>query len=270
MSGLMRAFLLCLSLCFSLPGFAAAVVESATGDVKAGVSAAQSTAVAKDQRVETGSVVITGPKSLVVLRFDDGQAIALNENTEFKVAQYTYARDDATKDNSVLQLLKGAMRSISGLIAQRTPTAYELRIPQGTIGIRGTDFMVALVNPAYMSVLNGTIAVTNSAGVAAFAAGASATVTSATALATAIPASALPASVATSFSELSSLNIAAGAAGTGTASGAGGTAASGAAAGGLTIGTISAIAAAVGVAAAVTSSQESSPISGTTGTTGTR
>ncbi|HSQ03907.1 MAG TPA: FecR family protein [Burkholderiales bacterium] len=226
--------------------------------------------------METGSVVITGPKSLVVLRFDDGHAVALNENAEFKVTQYTYAKDDAAQDKSVIELLKGAMRSITGLIAQRTPAAYELRIPQATIGIRGTDFMVALVNPAYMSVLNGTIAVTNSAGVATFTAGATATVTSATTLATAIPASALPASVATSFSELSSLSIAAGAAGTGTGTaggaggGAGAAAASGAAAGGLTIGTISAIAAAIGVAAAVTSSQESSPISGTTGTTGTR
>ena len=172
----MRLFLWWLFLCSSIPGFAAALVESVSGDVKAGVSAAQATALARNQRVETGSVVITGPKSLIVLRFDDGHAVALNENAEFSVTQYTYAKDDAAQDKSVIELLKGAMRSITGLIAQRTPAAYELRIPQTTIGIRGTDFMVALVNPAYMNVLNGAIAVTNSAGVATFTAGATATV----------------------------------------------------------------------------------------------
>ena len=57
-------------------------------------------------------------------------------------------------------IMKGAMRSVSGLIGARSRNSFALRVPQATIGIRGTDFMVALVNPAYMSVLNGAIAAT--------------------------------------------------------------------------------------------------------------
>ncbi|MDO8595424.1 MAG: FecR domain-containing protein, partial [Sulfuricaulis sp.] len=264
---------------FSLSAFAAALVETVTGDVKAGTTASTATAVRKDQRINPGSVVVTGPKSLTTLRFDDGQAIVLQENTEFRISAYSFVRNDPKKDSFVVDLLKGAMRSVSGLLGQRSSQAYAVRVPQATIGIRGTDFMVALVNPAYLSVLSGSIGVTNAAGTVAFAAGTTATVTSATALATSIAASALPASVATSFSQLSSIAVSAGAGATGAGAGAGGGAgagagagaAVGAAAGGLTLGTIGIAAAVVGVAAVATSQDSSTPTptSGTSVTTGT-
>lgn len=246
---------------FSLSGLAAALVETVTGDVRAGAAVSTATAVSKNQRLQPGAIVVTGPKSIVLLRFDDGQAIALNENTQFKIVAYAYAQNDAQKDHIALALLRGAMRSISGLLARRNPQAYTLHTSQATIGIRGTDFMVALVNPAYMSVTQGTIAVSNTAGTVTFGAGATATVASSTTLATAIAASALPASVAASFSQLGSLTIAAGtgAAGAGTASGA--------AAGGVSLGAAGVAAAIAGVAAAASSSSSST---GTTGTTGTQ
>lgn len=240
---------------FSLSGLAAALVETATGNVRAGATVGAATAVSKGQRIQPGSVVVTGPGGLTILRFDDGQAVALNENSEFRITEYSFAKDDPKKDRSIFDLLKGAMRSVSGLLASRNAQAYATRIPQGTIGIRGTDFMVAVVNPAYMSVLNGTIAVSNTAGTVTFGAGATATVASATTLATAIAASALPASVAASFNQLGSLPIA----------GAG--AATGAAAGGVTVGAVGIAAAIVGVAVAISSDDDSTTTTTTTTTT---
>lgn len=240
---------------FSLSGLAAALVETATGNVRAGATAATAAAVSKDQRIEPGSVVVTGPASLAVLRFDDGQVVALNENSEFRITEYSFAKDNPKQDRSIFDLLKGAMRSVSGLLASRNSQAYAMRIPQGTIGIRGTDYMVALINPAYMSVLNGAIAVSNTAGTVTFAAGATATVASATTLATAIAASALPASVAASFNQLSALTLTPGAG-----------AATGAAEGGVTLGAIGAAAAVVGIAAAISSSDDSTTTTTTTTT----
>ncbi|MDP2239481.1 MAG: FecR family protein [Burkholderiales bacterium] len=256
MSHLIRSLTFLGLMLFSLSGLAAALVETVAGDVKAGGSASTAITILKDQRIQPGSVVVTGPKSRVLLRFDDGQAIALNENTEFKIAAYSYARDDAKKDNIALELFKGAMRSVSGLLSRRNPQAYSLRTTVATIGIRGTDFMVAVVNPTFMRVIDGTITASNAAGTVAFGPGATAAVASATTLPAAIAASALPASVAASFSQLGSLTIAAG---TGAAG------AVGAATGGVTVGTIAAAAAVVGIAAAVSSSDSTS----TTGTTGT-
>lgn len=261
MSRLIRSLTFLGLMLFSLSGLAAALVETVIGDVKAGVTASTAATVRKDQRIQPGSVVVTGPKSIVLLRFDDGQAIALNENTEFKIAAYSYAKDDAKKDNIALELLKGAMRSVSGLLSRRSPQAYALRTQVATIGIRGTDFMVALVNPTYTSVLDGTIAVGNTAGTVTFTAGETAFVASATTLPTAIAASALPAGVAASFSQLSSLTMAVGAGAAGGAAGA-----TGAAAGGVSLGAIGAAAAIVGVAAAASSSDSSSSTTGTTGT----
>src|ERR1035437_1321946 len=144
----------------------------------------------------------------------------MNENTEFRVKDYSFDKDKPQSDNIVMQVFKGAMRSVSGLIGSRSRNAFALLAPQATIGIRGTDFMIALVNPAYLSVSQGTIGASNAAGPTAFSAGATGMVASSTALAVAIPAAALPASVAASFSSMGSVAIGAGV-GAGGAGGAG-------------------------------------------------
>ncbi|MBI4293895.1 MAG: FecR domain-containing protein [Betaproteobacteria bacterium] len=270
MSRSIRTLMFLCWMLFSLSAFSAALVESVTGNVRAGATASTATAVSKAQRVNPGSVVVTGPKSMATLRFDDGQVILLNENSEFKISAYSFVRNDPKRDSFVVDLLKGAMRSVSGLLGQRSARAYAVRVPQATIGIRGTDFMVALVNPAYFSVLSGSIGMTNTAGAVAFAAGTTGTVVSATALATTIAASALPASVAASFSQMSSIVISAAGAGAGGTAGAGAGAATGAAAGGVTLGTVGIAAAVVGIAAVVSSQDDDAPsTTGTTGTTGT-
>jgi hypothetical protein len=252
------------SVLFSLSALAAAVVENATGEVKAGPSVQAAAVIATGQRIPAGATVVTGAKSMATLRFDDGQAVVLNENSAFKVAEYSFSKEDPKQDKYVFELLRGAMRSVTGLLTKRNPQAYALRTPQATIGIRGTDFMVALVNPAFMSVLNGAIGVTNQAGSATFAAGSTATVPSATALPTSIPASSLPASVASSFSQLSAVPVS-------VSAGATGAEPSGAAVGGLTpaaLGIAGAIAA--GLAGASSSDNPTSGTTGTTGTTGTK
>ncbi len=254
--------------------FANGVYQSVTGDVKAASGTAAPASVARNQRVLPGTTVTTGPGAQAIIRFDDGHAVVLNENSEFRINQYSFDKDKPQSDNIAVQILRGALRSVSGLIATRSRTAFALVAPQATIGIRGTDFMIALVNPAYLSVIQGSIAATNAAGTATFAAGATATVASSAALAVAIPASSLPASVAASFNSMSSVAIGAAGAGAGGAGGA--SAATGAAAGGITAGMVAAGIAAVGVVAAATSDSTenqsvSSPApSGTTGTTGTK
>jgi hypothetical protein len=241
---------------------------SVVGNVRAGASVAQSAQVQQNQRIVTGNVVTTGPASSAILRFDDGSAIALHENSEFRVTDYAYSPATPANDRSVLELVKGALRSVTGALGQRTPQAYSMRTVTATIGIRGTDFMLALVNPAYMSVLDGAIAATNTAGSVTFAAGTTAVVQTAATLAVAIPAASLPAAVASAFSQLGALPLAAGSAGAGAQGGAGG--ASGAAAGGISGGVIGAAAAIIGIAAAIAAENNDQPVATSgTGTTGT-
>lgn len=256
------------SILLSTLSLAAAVVEAITGDVRSGLSVNAANTVSTGQRIDTGTTVFTGAKSLVTLRFDDGQVVVLHNDTEFRVRNYAFAVQDATKDSFVFDLLRGAMRSVTALVTKRNPQAYALNVPTSTIGIRGTDFLVGVANNTYMSVLNGTISVTNAAGVATVDAGATAMVTSTASLATPIAASSLPTPVASAFSELGALPIS-----PTESAGPGAQSASGAASGGISVGAIGVIGAAVAAAVASSSSNSqqtpSAIAAGTTATTST-
>jgi len=205
----------------------AAVVESMLGDVRAGATAESSSAIHVGQRIDADVTVLTGEGSRVLLRFDDGQIVLLNDNTEFRIAKYDFTPTEPAKDSFVFDLLRGAVRSKTVALTHRNPQAYVLRTPQASISIRDADgdLMAMLVNPAYILVTNGTIGVSNAAGNTAFAAGATGTIGSSTALAVGIPASALPSGVVVSFSSMGSFPVVVGMSGGagGTTGGTGGT-----------------------------------------------
>lgn len=65
--------------------------------------------------------------------------------TEFRITKYRYSADGAASQNSsVLDLAKGALRMITGLIGQTNRSGYAIVTPTATMGIRGTDH-----EPAY-------------------------------------------------------------------------------------------------------------------------
>ena len=226
---------------------AAATVQSLRGDVRAG-----KTQLAANSRVMSGTQITTGAGAQVVLKFDDSQTIVLNENTAFRITDFRYKKEEPRGDRAVFDLLRGALRAISGIVASRNQQAFQLRVPQATIGIRGTDFMVAIVNPAVVAVNTGAVAVTNSGGTAVFGAGSFGSVASSTTLGVAIPASAVPAGASAAFS---SMNAVAGVVGGGMAPGAS-AATAGAATSATTV--AGAVAAAAVVGAAMAGNDESS------------
>jgi hypothetical protein len=209
------------TLFFAESVFAAGVLQSMKGEVRLKVDPTKYGPAVQGQRIVTGTTVTTGPNSQAVIRFD-----------------------------------KGALRIITGALGKRSASAFALRTPQATIGIRGTDFMVALVNPAYVSVTQGAVAVTNSAGTTVFAAGTVGSVASSTALATTIPASSLPAAASGAFSNMSTVTISA-AGGTAGGAAGGATGSTAGAAAGTGIGAGAAVGAAAAAAAAAISNSSS-------------
>src|SRR5690349_23663519 len=121
-----RAVVCVWSVLFSLSVFASAVVENPKGEVKAGPTASAAATVTTGQRVQPGSTVVTGAKSTVTLRFDDGQVIILGQNSEFKVTEYSFSKEEPQKDRFVFDLLRGAMRSVTGALTRRNSEAYSL------------------------------------------------------------------------------------------------------------------------------------------------
>jgi len=188
--------------------FGAAVVQESKGDVRAGATPAESKPVAPNQHVLPGALVTTAPGSRVILRFDDGQVVALHENTRFRIEDFRFQPQEPKADRAAFVLLQGALRVVTGALGQRNPDAFSLSVPTATMGVRGTDFMVAtIVNPAYLSVLKGTVTATNVAGTVAFGAGAVGSIATSTALAVSIPASVLPVAVSSAFGSLGALPI---------------------------------------------------------------
>jgi hypothetical protein len=188
----------------SAHALADATLVNMRGDVRVGNNPAL-----PQQKVISGSTVSTGVGAQATLKFDDQQQVVLNENTTFRIADFRYRAAEPRADRAVFDLLRGALRFITGVVGARNPNVVQLRVPQATIGIRGTDFMVALVNPAFINVVSGAISATNGGGAVVFGAGSIGQVASASALAVPIPASALPAAASGAFSNLAAAQVAA-------------------------------------------------------------
>ncbi len=186
------------------PAFAAGAIVSMKGDVRVGNSPAL-----PQQRVISGATITTSIGAQAIIRFDDQQQVVLNENTTFRIADFRYRAAEPQGDRAVFDILRGALRFITGVLGARNPNVVQVRAPQATIGIRGTDFMVALVNPAFVSVLAGAVSATNAGGSVVFGAGSIGSIASAAALAVPIPASALPAAASGAFSNLAAAQVAA-------------------------------------------------------------
>lgn len=221
-----------------------AVLERVSGQVSA-VSGSQAVAASSGAVFKEGTTISTGSDGSALLRFEDGQAVALHSNTTFKIENYRFKNQVAAEDKSVFSLLKGAARVVSGLLGQRNPSAFQMRTPTATVGIRGTDFVVAYENPSAVSVIAGNVSLAGGSGsTLTLGVGQVGVVPTAGASATLSTLSSLPAGMQTAITNLSNLSIPAAG---GAAAGAQGAGA--AAAGGVSGVAIGAVAIGLGVAA---------------------
>lgn len=126
--------------------------------------------------VENGDVIDVGDKSALQLRLTDESVVALRANTRLKIQDYRYNRN-AVEDRSIMGLLRGGMRTITGLIGKSNPKSYSVSTLVATIGIRGTHFTLVAcdndcanpdgtptANGLFGGVTDGRVSVTNDAG----------------------------------------------------------------------------------------------------------
>ena len=93
-----------------------------------------------DALAATEQVVTSdGAGAGVVLR--DGTVLVIGPSSRLDLKEYSY--DGTTHEGGMLvQLLRGSMRMVSGLIGKSHPEAVRVETQTATIGIRGTDFIV--------------------------------------------------------------------------------------------------------------------------------
>ncbi|MGE0388166.1 MAG: FecR domain-containing protein [Gammaproteobacteria bacterium] len=92
--------------------------------------------------VKAGDTVNTNPNTYLRMKFTDGSFVILRPNTRFAIE--AFEDTNSSSDRSVFNLLKGGLRTVTGLLAKRNRAGYQLKSPVATIGIRGTDYELRL------------------------------------------------------------------------------------------------------------------------------
>ena len=141
----------------------AARVEFAIGEVSAVTKTGQPRPLAKGDVVDNGELVDTG-SGRVQLRFSDGGYVSLQPQTQFRIDHYRFNGKADGTERSWMSLLKGGLRTITGIIGRSDRRNYQVSTAVATIGIRGTEYTMQLNGGLRGSVGEGEIEVCNSAG----------------------------------------------------------------------------------------------------------
>lgn len=90
--------------------------------------------------IRSGDRVLTGSTSNAQIRFTDTGIVALRPETDFSVDEYNFRGQQDGSERALFSLLKGGMRTVTGLVGKLNQQNYRVRTPTATIGIRGTHF----------------------------------------------------------------------------------------------------------------------------------
>jgi hypothetical protein len=129
--------------------------------------------LSQKSELDAGDLVSTEKDSYARLKFTDGGEVTLRPNSKMKIDEYGFNEQVPEKDSFVFSLVKGGLRTITGLVGKRgNRDAYRLNTANATIGIRGTHYGAlwvqgdhgGLADGLYLDVASGAINARNTAG----------------------------------------------------------------------------------------------------------
>jgi len=90
--------------------------------------------------------LITDANSTAEVAFTDNTLITFYPNSKLSIDKYAYKQKPAngSAGSSVMSLIEGGFRTITGLIAKTNNNDYQVNTPVATIGVRGTDYAVRM------------------------------------------------------------------------------------------------------------------------------
>ncbi len=126
-----------------------------------------------------GDTLITDKGARAQIRMKDGALLALRSDSQLKLVEYNYAGREDGNENSLLELLRGGFRTITGAIGRTNKQNYRVKTTNATIGIRGTHYGLMLCTAGscqgselpdglYGGVVDGTIVTENDLGTFTF------------------------------------------------------------------------------------------------------
>jgi hypothetical protein len=99
----------------------------------------QTLPAAVGMRVQGSDTVQTGADGSVGITMSDNSLLSAGPNSTLTLARYEY--DETT-------LTAGSLAVVSGRIAKQSPDAMTVRTPRAILGVRGTEFVVGIDDPA--------------------------------------------------------------------------------------------------------------------------
>jgi hypothetical protein len=124
---------------------AVAYVKTVTGEAWVN-TAGQSVRAQLGTPVMPGSQLKTAAASSLGVTFKDNTVMSFGPDTELTVDEYIYS---PAKDELKLsvRMTKGTLDYLSGVIAKLKPDAVTIKTLAGIIGVRGTQFVVSVLEP---------------------------------------------------------------------------------------------------------------------------
>lgn len=171
-----------IALAFVAAAFAPASVLASVGEIFYSDGAVKVTRAGLESRagagfkIEIGDVVSTGPDSQVRIKMSDDSYFALPGNSSLKIDEFALPQRGRKRKpgTAVFSLLRGGLRTISGLIGNWSRDTYKLNSPVVTMGIRGTEYSIiyckdsscgpGAADGGYVEVLSGMVTASNKEG----------------------------------------------------------------------------------------------------------
>lgn len=159
------ALMAALSAAYPLSGQAAgaARVDFASGDVKALAPDGRSRSLDKGAEIASGETIDTG-NGRAQVRFSDGAQVSLQPQTQFRIDDYRFNGKPDGSEKGFFSLLRGGLRTITGLVGRSNRENYKVTTSVATIGIRGTEYSVSYGNSINVTTGEGSVEVCNAAG----------------------------------------------------------------------------------------------------------
>jgi hypothetical protein len=96
--------------------------------------------LSQKSEVNPGDLLTTQRDSYAQIAYTDGSSMTMRPDTQIRIEQYTFVQDRPQEDNSFLRLVKGGLRTVTGLVGKRgNQDAYKIGTTTATIGIRGSS-----------------------------------------------------------------------------------------------------------------------------------
>lgn len=141
------------TLAIAVAAFAAAAYADDVGHIKSASGAVhierqgERLAATPGMSVRQSDKLVTGADGAVGVTFLDNSLLSAGPSTVLAIDRYAF--DSTTHAGHFdASLQKGTLAVVSGKIVKQTPGAMRVRTPASVMGVRGTDFVVSVEEPA--------------------------------------------------------------------------------------------------------------------------